>query len=295
MQWSYDIRQDGKQTSFHGAMLTAKNMVLFGTDHSCAPGGIGHVYALAQDSGRVLWKHRSAVGVSSNLVRTRSSICFGTTSAEWGCVDPNSGKLRWKNAPVGIRDCDLPIWADSNNDSVFVVARDGAVVALRASDGRIRWKRTLGARATTSPAVSRDVLYVGAADKRVYTLEAKTGRVLHSVDVGAEPFDRPVITEQALFFLTRAAAHPKGGLVALDGQGAGIQWSQPHQRTFESPVVWRDVVVVVDCGGEVHAFARADGAPRWRTKVRGCLRSIGTSADLIFLGAQEGTVYAIQP
>jgi eukaryotic-like serine/threonine-protein kinase len=298
LRWSYDIRRDGKQLSFHGAMFTGKNTVMFGTDHACAPGGIGHVYAAAQDSGEILWKYRSPVGISSNLVRTRSAICFGTNSGQWGCLDAGSGRLRWMTTPVpASTGCEMPIWADSNNDTVFIVARDGAVVALRALDGKVRWTQRLGARATTSPVVSRGQLYVGAADKRVYTLESKTGHVVRSVDIGAEPFDRPAITERALYFLTRGEAVPKGGLVALDLPLTEMRWSQAHQRTFDSgqPHIWRDMVVVADCAGEVQAFARSDGALRWKMNVNGCIRSIGTSGDLLFLGAQEGMVYAIQP
>lgn len=296
-RWSYDIRKDGKQISFHGAILIDRNTVLFDTDLSCAAGGIGHVYAAERGSGRILWKYRSPVGVSSNLLRTRSSVCFGTMTAEWGCLDPATGAVRWKVAPVGKRPCELPIWADTDGQSLFVISADGAVISLRASDGKVRWTRALGGRATTSPVVTQNVVHVGAGDGRVYSLEATTGRVVHSVPVGGQPVGRPTMGREGLFFLIEKATKPRGLLIMLDRAGKQIKWSREHDRTFasEQPHLWRDVVVSGDCAGVVTAFAVADGKPRWKTEVKGCIRSISSSAELLFLGAQEGMVYAIRP
>jgi len=297
-RWSYDIRQDGKQISFHGAILIDKNRVLFDTDRSCDADGIGHVYAADQGSGRILWKYRSPVGVSANLLRTRSSVCFGTTSAEWGCLDPTSGAVRWKVAPLpGKSACEMPVWADSDGERLFVVASDGAVVALRASNGEVLWKRWLGARATTSPLVARGVLHLGAADDRVYSLEATTGRVLHSLSVSGRPVGRPTVAREGLFFLIERTTKPKGRLVALDPTGRQLKWFREHDRTFasEQPHVWRDVIVAADCAGAVSAFSVADGTSRWQMNVTGCVRSIGSSRELLFFGAQEGMVYAVRP
>jgi outer membrane protein assembly factor BamB len=59
VQWSYNIHQDGNQTSFHGNPLITDQLVLIGTDKSCASGGIGHVYAFDRATGTVRWKYRT--------------------------------------------------------------------------------------------------------------------------------------------------------------------------------------------------------------------------------------------
>lgn len=41
LRWSYDIRKDGKQISFHGNPLIVDDMILIGTDHNCVPDGVG--------------------------------------------------------------------------------------------------------------------------------------------------------------------------------------------------------------------------------------------------------------
>jgi len=59
VRWSYDIHQDGNQTSFHGNPLITDQLVLIGTDNGCASGGIGHVYAFDRATGAVRWKYRA--------------------------------------------------------------------------------------------------------------------------------------------------------------------------------------------------------------------------------------------
>lgn len=292
-RWTYDVRKDGKQTSFHGAILVEKNAVLFGTDMSCATDAIGHVYAAHPQDGRILWKWRSRTGVSTNLLRTRASVCFGTTFGEWGCLDPRTGALRWKTSPARTT-CELPTWADTDGERLFVVMPDGALAALRSSNGAVIWKRSLGGRATTSPIVVKGVVHVGASDNRMYSLKAANGDVLHSVAVDGRPAGRPAMTKDGLLFFIERPSAPKGALVALDAKGAKLRWSRDHARGFasEEPHVWRDEIVTGDCSGAIHAFALADGSPRWQMNVAGCIRSISSAGDALFFGAQEGMVYA---
>lgn len=297
-RWSYDIRRDGKQTSFHGNVLIDKGAVLFGTDQSCAPDGIGHVYAADQATGSIVWKHRWPVGVSANLLPVGSSVCFGTTAAEWGCLDRKSGALRWKATPVTPDiPCELPTWAETDGKRMFVIGPDGTVIALRASDGRMLWKRRLGARATTAPIVAKGVLYAGAADNRLYSLDAATGRVLRSVPLRGRPRGRLTLAREGLFALLENDTAPRGLLVALDRTGKRVRWYREHPRTFgsEQPAIWRDRLVVGDCAGLMSAFSIADGTPDWDLKVTGCIRSITSSNDLLFIGTQEGVVSAVRP
>lgn len=294
-RWSHDIRRDGKQTSFHGAILIERDQVLFGTDHGCAPGGIGHVYAAERPTGRIVWKYRSPVGVASNLVRIRTAVCFGTMTGEWGCVGAKDGALRWKTAPAPAAACDFPRWAATDGRVLVVSTSDGALAALRPSDGKVVWRRTLVATATTSPVVSGGVVYIGAADDKIHAVESASGRVLRSMPLPARPVGRPTVDGGTLYVMLEDR-RGGGRVVALDRATGRVKWSHEQSRTFasEEPHVWRDVVVVADCSGSVTALATADGAPRWSLRVAGCIRSVSSSERLLFVGAQEGTVYAVR-
>ncbi len=296
--WSYDIRRDGKQSSFHGDVVVDEGAVLFGTDMVCAPEAIGHVYAAHPTTGKILWKYRSPVSVSANLLRIGSSVCFGTTFAEWGCLDRTSGRLQWK-APLTTTEatCELPMWGAADSKRLFAIAPDGTLTALRSQDGRVLWKRRLGARATTSPLIAKGVLHIGAADNRVYSLNAATGRVLRAVPVRGQPVGRPTLTRDALFIVLKNPSDPKGLLVALDPAGKRVKWYREHPRTFasEQPHVWRDIVIVGDCTGEVNAFSSSDGTPQWQVNVGGCVRSIASSDEYLLVGTEEGVVSAVRP
>ena len=77
LQWSYDIRRDGNQQSFHGDPLVTNDLILIGTDRSCDPNGVGHVYAFERDSGKVRWKYRST-SVPTDVIQLNSNVYFGS-------------------------------------------------------------------------------------------------------------------------------------------------------------------------------------------------------------------------
>ena len=57
------------------------------------------------------------------------------------------------------------------------------------------------------------------------------------------------------------------------------------------------VLLAGNCRSELDAFRTSDGTPQWSDKLKGCIRSIGTDGDSeqVYVGAQEGTVYAYTP
>ncbi len=63
---------------------------------------------------------------------------------------------------------------------VFVADRSGAVRALDAKDGTVRWTTYTGGPVYFPPCIEDGRAFVGSADGRVYALEAATGRLLWS-------------------------------------------------------------------------------------------------------------------
>ncbi|MGH9961112.1 MAG: PQQ-binding-like beta-propeller repeat protein, partial [Pyrinomonadaceae bacterium] len=108
VQWSYNIRQDGKQQSFHGDPLVTNDMILIGTDYSCDPDGIGHVYAFERNTGKVRWKYRST-SVPTDILQLRSNVYFGSFRDKWSSVDLHTGGLNWSfSTGAPNPNCDLP-------------------------------------------------------------------------------------------------------------------------------------------------------------------------------------------
>ena len=97
MRWSYNIHQDGNQTSFHGNPLITDQLILIGTDKSCASDGIGHLYAFDRITGAVRWKYRTA-GTPSDVARMGSTIYAASFLDELVALNLKDGSLRWKFA-----------------------------------------------------------------------------------------------------------------------------------------------------------------------------------------------------
>ncbi len=126
MQWSYDIRKDGKQQSFHGEPLVTNNLILIGTDRSCDPEGIGHVYAFERDTGRVIWKYRST-SVPTDIVQLNSDVYFGSFQDKWSSVDLRTGNLNWSFSTGALnKNCDPPKAPVIDKSRLFVSGLDGS-------------------------------------------------------------------------------------------------------------------------------------------------------------------------
>ncbi len=119
VRWSYNIHQDGNQTSFHGNPLITDQLVLIGTDKSCASGSIGHVYAFDRATGAVRWKYRTA-GTPTDIARIGSSTYAASFVDELIALNLADGNLRWKFATgTPNPDCALPSAPIVVGDRVF--------------------------------------------------------------------------------------------------------------------------------------------------------------------------------
>jgi outer membrane protein assembly factor BamB len=97
VQWSYDIRQDGKQQSLHGDPLVTNALILIGTDKSCDPEGVEHAYAFERDTGKVRWKYRST-SVPTDILQLNSNVYFGSFQNTWSSVGLHTGALNWSSS-----------------------------------------------------------------------------------------------------------------------------------------------------------------------------------------------------
>ena len=296
VQWSYDIRKDGKQQSFHGDPLVTDDLILIGTDNSCAPDGIGHVYAFERDSGRVRWKYRST-GVPTDIVQMGSNMYFGSFQDQWTSVDLRTGESNWSfSTSAPNKNCDLPKSPVTDGNRLFIAGLDGVIYSLDASSGRVIWNRKLPATPSTSLALKDNTIYVGTNDQRIFRMNAETGEVISELALEAKPVGRLALANDSLFIFLENASERVGNIICVDSRLAGVRWKQRSSPDWasERPHVWNDSVVAGNCGGEMAAFRAADGAPQWNLSLKGCIRSIGSSENMLFAGVQEGTIYAFE-
>ncbi len=296
VQWSYDIRRDGKQQSFHGDPLVTDDLILIGTDYSCAPDGIGHVYAFERDSGKVRWKYRST-SVPTDIVQIGSNVYFGSFQDKWSSVDLDTGDLNWSfSTGISNKDCDMPKAPVTDGNRLFIAGLDGIIYSLDGSSGHVTWKRKLPAAPSTALALRDKTIYVGTNDQRIYRLNAETGTVMSELAVEAKPVGRPAFANDSLLMFLENASERAGYIISVDSKLTGVRWKQRSSPDWASelPHLFKEFVVAGNCRGGLATFRATDGEPQWNLSLKGCIRSIGSSGNMLFAGVQEGTIYAYE-
>ena len=296
LQWSYDIRRDGNQQSFHGDPLVIDDLILIGTDKSCDPEGVGHVYAFERDTGKVRWKYRST-SVPTDILQLNSNVYFGSFQDKWSSVELRTGSLNWSfSTGASNKACEMPKAPATDKNHLFITGLDGVIYSLEASSGRVTWKRKLPAAPSTALALRDKTIYVGTTDQHIYRLNTETGAVISELAIEAKPVGRLAFANDSVLIFLQNASERVGYIIAVDSKLTAVRWKQRSSPDWasERPHLWKDLVVAGNCRGEMAAFRATDGEPQWNLSLKGCIRSIGSSGDMLFAGVQEGTIYAYE-
>jgi outer membrane protein assembly factor BamB len=88
-----------------------------------------------------------------------------------------------------------------------------------------------------------------------------------------------------------------GVVLAFTDEFGALLWSQTAEMEWssEQPHLWKEWVIAGNCRGEIRAYRVTDGILAWRAHLQGCIRSFGHDASTLYVGVQEGTVYAYRP
>jgi len=299
--WSYDTRVDGGPRSFHGDPLLYKGTLFISTDHGCEVDG-GYVYALEQQTGKLRWKLK-ANGPSTGFARIDDSIVFGTRNDEWISLRMNSGKVSWTFRDASPDPlCEIRTAPVTDGERVFFVTHQGTMFALNAAGHKI-WSQRPSSPVTTSLFMYKDVLYFGVNDGHIYGLNPADGGPLGELQIPAIPQGRFAwsskgeVDTEYIFAKGNKDGHNQGVLLAFSDELEHVLWSRSADREWasEQPHVWKGWVIAGNCKGDVVAYGAADGKQAWSDHVKGCIRSFGHDSSTLYIGVQEGTIYAYQP
>ncbi len=134
-------------------------------------------------------------------------------SATSGAALPNRARLLWTHgeAETGMPSF-TPVTAPVTADGlVFVGGSDGAVQAIDATTGKLRWKAYTGGAIMIPPTIWKSRAFVGSGDGWIYCLEARTGKLLWRFRTA--PTERIIPTYGSLLSTWPAA----GGVMVDDG------------------------------------------------------------------------------
>lgn len=296
MRWSYDIKQDGTPSEFHGDPLIADSLVVIASDGR----GTGHVYAFVRETGRLHWKFPVARGIPTDLSCHGQRVYAVTYHDSLLCLDLPSGQLQWSLVGETFSrnrfSTHAPVAAD---DRVFFATSHRRVQAVHAETGKIFWTRNFAARISSEMLLHQQRLYVGTSDQQIYCLDAASGEILHQTATETIPVATPAVSGERIIFFLNPGGY-RGGAKVLVGYDRDLQkniWRAEAASEWSStrPHVWHEIVLTGNDLGEVHAFRASNGAIQWSQDFGGVIRGIGTTGSAIYVGTLKGLVYAFKP
>lgn len=285
IRWSYDIRPD-QNTSFHGDPILTDDLVIFDAD---LPPPVGHVYAVQRATGKLRWKYKADDGVPTDLVRLGSRVYAVTAADTLLAFDIGTGRIDWTFTPPGSDTGRADPQPPAVSRDRVLFGSGNVVHALDPATGRVLWKRDVGGRVSTSLTVVRNDLYLGTSDGGFHRLDANSGVVKARLRISGVPYGTATLVQDSLLVVA------KGKLLALDSSLSGVRWERTGGDWNRRPRLWRQSVLVGSSSGELVAFRLPDGEREWSHRFKGIITSIGSSDELLYVGTEEGTIYAFRP
>jgi outer membrane protein assembly factor BamB/predicted Ser/Thr protein kinase len=216
------------------------------------------------------------------------------------------------------------------NDTLVVDTLDGALVALSADTGAIRWQeRRVGDRDVMfgAPSVGSELVFVGTSDEDVLGLSPISGGVIWRSAVQGAVQTAPVphrdqlivVTEKGYLYVLRSGngqviwgrplqpglRTPTASddqifvsagtlLSALDIRSGTVSWEFPAASTLTTrPTIFGDLVLVGTERGILHALRRSDGQEQWHTQFNSPLSAAPAVGTHIFVVDRSGGVTAL--
>lgn len=154
-------------------------------------------------------------------------------------------------------------------DRVYVALDDGEVLALQVATGEPIWTRRIGGRPSGLLADGPRV-FVGSDDNYLYALLAASGEVAWRWPTGADVIGRPVIDDRHVYFVSMDNLAR-----ALDRRNGAQRWKRGLAlRPTRGPVTAGEAVIVSGAVPTVPAFARKDGNPAGEINAEGELAAM---------------------
>lgn len=232
----------------------------------------GTVFALHQQSGKVLWKYRThrcsaaSPAVGNHLVFVsllNKPPCNASHGVDGKVIafDAETGRIRWQRT-IGPSESS-PLVADG-----MVIVGDWShdIYAFTAASGNLRWHFKAGGLVKGAISQSGNRVYFGAYDTHVYALDLHTGKQIWRAS------SQPRIGRTGTFYANAAVAYGRVYIGATDGKmysfGATtgkLRWSNgTGDFIYGSAAVWRGNVLVGSYDGYFYSFDAATGDVRWR-------------------------------
>jgi outer membrane protein assembly factor BamB len=186
-------------------------------------------------------------------------------------------------------------------DTLFVGSSSGKFFALRAADGKVRWRKQIGSVAC-APLVSGGLLYIATTDGVMTAIDAQTNAEKWRYQSRGPIEQTPTIVGDVIYFANEADQ-----VVALDAGNGKFKW-QYKSETPEEYTLRGHAGVTIDgeliytgfSNGTMVALRKDTGSVAWSTSLKGdAERFMDVDAtplvlgDLVYTSSSSGGVFAL--
>jgi eukaryotic-like serine/threonine-protein kinase len=175
----------------------------------------GNIYALAWDTGEIIWRFQTSNKVRATPILDRGVLYAGSWSKTFFAIDAVTGEELWQTWLGG----QVQSTAFVDGSVVYTASRKASVVAIDAGTGQIRWEFDYGQNmwVESSPMVRNGIVYAGSSGSHmVIGLDAQTG--IQSSIFMSQMFNwsSPVVAGNTLFIGGANNTNPQlSGMLAI--------------------------------------------------------------------------------
>lgn len=228
-----------------GTILIKDRLLVASTD--------GTLYALAAESGDILWIFRDSLGMAAPPTADSDRVYQTIDDGYLVCLSAADGHEVFRTRLVG------PIVSPAAIDSlIFVASQSGILHAVRASTGQIAWRQSLDGGAWNSPAVASETVVCGHSGGKVEAFVAGVGDPLWRRDIGAVVKAGVTIVGDVVVVGTMS-----GEVITLElATGRIIARRQLDGAITQPPVTDGERIVVATRSGHLCCLGAYNGATR---------------------------------
>ncbi|UJA20085.1 PQQ-like beta-propeller repeat protein [Thermoleophilia bacterium SCSIO 60948] len=208
-------------------------------------------------------------------------------------VDPPFGSSEWSLNLGKLLEFSPIIY----QDELFLMDKDATFYAVNVDNGKVEWKRDMGALNASSPSGGGGLLYgVTLEPGTAFALDARTGKKVWERDLPGRSETSPLVHGSKVY-----VGSESGDVFALNRKTGAIKWQRSTAGAVKGGLAFSEGKVYGgNYSGEVFAFDAGSGQTVWQTGTQGS--SFGRSGPIystpavafgrVFLGSIDGRVYS---
>ena len=208
--------------------------------------------ALDRETGRLDWMR--TIGTASPVVAGTASL-FVVSGSSIRALDAATGEDLW-SVPVETAITAPLVW---DSGWLIAIVEPGEVLAFRAADGALIWRRSVGAT-SPHPAVpgGERALYFSLADGRVAALGLERGEPLWEQKL-AGMLSEPAVARDRVF-----VGSTDNFFYAFDADSGSLEWKWRNGGDVIGAAADGDVVYFASLDNIIRAVNRGNGNQRWK-------------------------------